>query len=280
MKKVSWVVILTCAVLIMAWQRPSAVQAASAQHVTHATASTGKDPAVTRTANRSQRQPSMDDAQFVETSFRATNATPTGYLIHNWSQVNQQFVSIRELAKFADKFQQELRIQNAKILSQTDKGEVFYELYGTWPNHSTVSVTLSSFKFPNAPSSTILVVRTESTSTDLSTFPAAYHTVSQAVRGLQLTPQISTCIQGFASARMSDGQKEHLISEAFGAVGAHRIEGLQSDLVTSISGYSPKSSNEIESNGQKMNLQVATHYDDYHHRTNILVGTPIITETY
>ncbi len=54
------------------------------------------------------------EVKYIETSFAATNANVDGYLIHNWCQFNDNFMSERELRQAADKLKQDLDIQDAK----------------------------------------------------------------------------------------------------------------------------------------------------------------------
>jgi hypothetical protein len=220
------------------------------------------------------------EVNYLETSFTATNANVDGYLIHNWSQLNDNFMSERELRQAADKLKQDLHIQGAKWMTHADASENFEEVYGSWSDNTDISVTLSSMRYSSTQSTTVLVVHAHHAGKGFVRLASEVAMVRKAVTNSGCAPQISTCIEGFTNARMMGVQVDGLVTRAFSAVGAHRVEGVKSDLVTSISGYSSKAPGYIQTNGQKMNLQVAVHYDAYHHRTNVLVGTPIITETY
>lgn len=79
---------------------------------------------------------------------------------------------------------------------------------------------------------------------------------------------------------MKNGESNALVREVFSTVKAKEIEGVRSDLVTSVSGYSPLSKDYIVTNGNKMNLQVAVHDDAHHGKTRVLVGSPIVTIEY
>jgi hypothetical protein len=194
--------------------------------------------------------------------------------------LNDNFMSERELHQVADKVKQDLHLQGAKWMTHTDTSENFAEVDGSWSDNTEVSITLSSMRDSNTQSTTILIVRAHHSGRDFVRLASEVAMIRKAVTGSGCTPQISTCIEGFTNARMMGVQADGLVTRAFSAVGAHRVEGVKSDLLTSISGYSSKAPGYIQTNGQKMNLQVAVHYDAYHHRTNVLVGTPIITETY
>ncbi len=226
------------------------------------------------------KSPPLSEIKCVKQSFQATHAQVQGYLIHNRSELNRHFASVQELQQIADSLRQELAIQKAKAVCRTSPDQNVVQLAGAWPAATQVSIILASFRESEASGSTLLILNVRSQEGRLDRLERDANRVKQVVTNLKSTAQISACIEGFTDARMVGVQGDDLISQAFSAVHAHPIEGVKSDLLTSISGYSSEIPGYILSNGKKLNLQVAVHYDAYHHRTNVLVGTPIITETY
>jgi hypothetical protein len=95
-----------------------------------------------------------------------------------------------------------------------------------------------------------------------------------------VNPQFSTCIRGMYSDKLSVDQQEGKILSIFRALQAYEMERLADETVVSISGYTRSWEPFIQLNGQKMNLQVATHQDTVSGGTWITVGTPIITAEY
>lgn len=104
-------------------------------------------------------------------------------------------------------------------------------------------------------------------------------TFAKALRKAEFIPQISTCIRGMYNVKMGVDQQEGKILSIFQTLQAEEIERLQDETVVSISGYTRMWDPFIAVNGQKMNLQVATHRDS-DAGTRITVGTPIITVEY
>lgn len=104
-------------------------------------------------------------------------------------------------------------------------------------------------------------------------------TFTKALQSAEFIPQISTCIRGLYNVKMSVDQQEGKILSIFGTLKATELERLQDETVVSISGFTRMWEPFIALNGQKMNLQVATHRDS-HSGTWITVGTPIITVEY
>jgi len=131
-----------------------------------------------------------------------------------------------------------------------------------------------------ASGSSLMTVRVDGQASSLAGFAPVLQKLETAIASLHVLPQISACIEGSTNGTILGDSVTRVVSQAFDAVGAHEVEGLKTNLVTSMSGYSPEESNVILTNGHPMNLQVALHFDTVTHRTNVLVGTPIITVTY
>lgn len=219
-------------------------------------------------------------AQLLEKSFGATHAKVAGYEIDNWSQLTTAHQTMSDLARQASKFMQEFPVQQAKTYKYAVTNELYYEVTGIGPHHTHVTATLSSFHYPNNTNTAVFTVRVDGQTTNLTHFEPVLQQLDAALTSLNLLPQISACVEGTTGAKIIGDSANQVVNEAFHAVGAKRVEGMQTNLETSISGYSPESSTVILTNGHKMNLQVAVHYDAVNQRTNILVGTPIITVTY
>jgi hypothetical protein len=108
---------------------------------------------------------------------------------------------------------------------------------------------------------------------------AIQETFANALRKADFIPQISTCIRGMYNVKMGVDQQEGKILSIFQTLQAKELERLQDETVVSISGYTRMWEPFIALNGQKMNLQVATHRDS-NAGTWITIGTPIITVEY
>jgi hypothetical protein len=106
------------------------------------------------------------------------------------------------------------------------------------------------------------------------------HSIAKALQQAGTIPQFSTCIRGMYSDKLSVDQQGGKILSIFHALHAHELERLADDTVVSISGYTRQWEPSIQLNGQRMNLQVATHQDTVSGGTWITVGTPIITAEY
>lgn len=154
------------------------------------------------------------------------------------------------------------------------------QLAGTWSNHMNVSIVLSSFHMTDGmPDSTILVLRAQSDAGDLPELAHHMSAIANELKHLRIPVNLDPYITGYIQPLLSQEETNQVITKAFDTVDAKRIEGVTSNLVTSISGYSPEGPTYIMSK-EKMNLQAALQWDGYNQHTSVVVGTPIIVDPY
>jgi hypothetical protein len=221
-----------------------------------------------------------DTGEFLTKAFNVTEAEVEGYSIHNWSVLDKEYRTPEELKALALKLKGPLGLQQAKEAQEAQGDKNSYVLRGQWKDGSDVSLTLNSMKFQEQAPQTVLAIRIEREASDLQTYASAIRLVREAVRGINAVPQISTCIKGLLPDKMKDGETNDLVETVFHKVKAKEIEGVRSGLVTSVSGFSPLTKDYIVTNGNRMNLQVAVHYDAQQGKTRVIVGSPIVTIEY
>ncbi|WP_067620423.1 YwmB family TATA-box binding protein [Alicyclobacillus acidiphilus] len=232
-------------------------------------------------ASNSEAPVPRKEAEYLTQSFNATGAKATSFVIHDYSTVNQQFMSVSDLQNLSETIASEFGLTNVKAGKRVGQDKHIIELSSTWSTKTSLSIVLSSFHMTDGmPDSTILVLRARNETGNVAELAPQMSAVSTELRRLHISPQLDAYITGHVKPKLSQEQTDHVISKAFVAVKAERTEGLSSTLVTSISGYSSEGPTYILSNGKKMNLQVALHWDGYNHQTNVIVGTPIIIDPY
>lgn len=212
-------------------------------------------------------------------AFDTSTAEAEGYYVHNWSVVNNTYMSMKELQQMAERLNSTLQIPDAQVNKIDDEHQHIYQLYGRWDPRTTVSLVLATMDLEKQPQ-TVLVIKVERESNRVQDITRSIEKVKETTKSIGVAPQISTCIKGFYSDRIESTERNQLIQRIFASVNAGEIEGIRSELITSVSGYSPLSKEYIKTNEKRMNLQVAMHYDAYQKKTRILVGSPIVTIEY
>lgn len=154
-------------------------------------------------------------------------------------------------------------------------------MYRTTYKQNGVSVRYEMTSVPeNGSFDTYLVLQLSGSRESLLYIEQIQETFAKALKNADFIPQISTCIRGLYNVKMSVDQQGGKIMSIFATLQATELERLQDETVVSISGHTPMWEPFIALNGQKMNLQVATHRDSGNAGTWVTVGTPIITVEY
>ncbi|MGM0710677.1 YwmB family TATA-box binding protein [Brevibacillus parabrevis] len=154
-------------------------------------------------------------------------------------------------------------------------------MYRTTYKQNGVSVRYEMTSVPeNGSFDTYLVLELSGGRESLLYIEQIQETFAKALKNADFIPQISTCIRGLYNVKMSVDQQGGKIMSIFATLQATELERLQDETVVSISGHTPMWEPFIALNGQKMNLQVATHRDSGNAGTWVTVGTPIITVEY
>ncbi|ARU60519.1 hypothetical protein CBW65_05080 [Tumebacillus avium] len=221
-----------------------------------------------------------DTGAFLSKAFAETGSEVEGWQVHNWSAIDKEYKSADDLKALGLSLNKMFAIQNAEETLQSQGDQTSYSLRGKWQNGAAAQLTLTSMKFQSHAPQTVLVLRVERDAKDLSDYSAAIKRVSETAKLANTVPQISTCIKGLRADKMNDIAVNSMVKDVFQTVKAQEIEGVRSELVTSVSGYSPLTKDYIVTNGNKMNLQVAAHFDETLGKTRVLVGSPIVTIEY
>ncbi len=207
----------------------------------------------------------------VMTAFSATKARPQGFSINGWVELSsaQNHTPLPQLVK---KLAHAGHIHGLlETASGTDYHKVFVHV-------STAGFTTELIAERLASGATYLVID---------------RVGSQGFRGLSestsvvkhvLDPygslHLALTLQGTLARALSESAEETLVSQAFAAVAAKRVNGIETSQYVSVAGDSPFIHTHDELQGHPVNLQIATNYNTYLHAEQVDVGTPLVTVTY
>lgn len=189
-----------------------------------------------------------------------------------------QLQSSEEVKELAKRWAEQLEIPFSQVELSRKNQMISYQ---TETRQDGVQLRYEVSAVPkNGAFDTYLVLQLTGSRQSLLYIEQIQETFANALKKADFIPQISTCIRGMYNVKMGDDQQEGKILSIFQTLQATELERLQDVSVVSISGYTHKWEPFIALNGQKMNLQVATHRDSESAGTWITVGTPIITVEY
>ncbi|MGD9677930.1 MAG: YwmB family TATA-box binding protein [Vulcanibacillus sp.] len=107
-----------------------------------------------------------------------------------------------------------------------------------------------------------------------------YNYLDKNLQGLAFIIKINSCVQGNINVKLSNTDQLVLIGGILDEIGAKEVERLDTELVKSISAYTPNIETNIMTGKKMMNYQVATHSSFVMQKTKVTMGTPIIVVEY
>lgn len=152
-----------------------------------------------------------------------------------------------------------------------------YVSKGTWGNGTEVELQL---KRQNDEMEEMYFIFKLKGNHSLENFKAHYQKLTYKAQEFQISPKINSCIQGNINDKLSDIDQFVLIDDMLHKLDAREVEKLDTDLVKSISAFSPRIKHSIWTGNQKMNVQIAAHVNKLTQKTVLTMGTPIITIEY
>ncbi len=210
----------------------------------------------------------------LETALNATGATPQGYSLDDWGQWSQSHLSSApaSLSHLVRTVAERGHIQGDVRLSEGisyQKAEVIGRVGHI--NTDVIAERLNS-------GATYLVVDRASNE-GLNGLSQSVIWARQLLSDLPHT-HLSLTLEGYLSHQLNSQQEQALVQDALGSVQAAEVNGMVSPALVSEAADSNQLPQSVNLEHRPVNLQVAVDYDAYLHKTQVLVGTPLITVTY
>lgn len=223
--------------------------------------------------------------QFVEQAFAATHAHMTGFEVHDWTTLHNEFVPVQTLVTEAHTYAADLGLTNMHVFTHQDAQDHVAQWSGTvnfGPRapRVTATVEMASMVFPDAPAQTVLILRYLGFTDDEQVFPKAYARLAQAARYAGGVPKINATLFGTMPRMLAIKARARTIAAAFQAADAKPMQAMTYLYTTSIAGFGAASVPTLRAGQQTIDLQVAMHENSFEQNTRVLVGSPIITLEY
>lgn len=104
--------------------------------------------------------------------------------------------------------------------------------------------------------------------------------LEKAFGTLDLEPQVLTVVRGTVAGRLSQEGQVALLQRIFGGLAAYQTEGMDSEELVSITGFTPLLPDELDLATGKVNVNAAARYSSSRGKTLIYLGTPLISTEY
>src|SRR5690606_30708899 len=104
--------------------------------------------------------------------------------------------------------------------------------------------------------------------------------VKQLFTALEVEPQVAVFLKGTIDKKLEQKEQEQIARQLLQKFGARQVEGISLPEMVSLTGYSPLIKDYLKAGRQKINLNIATTFDEIQNKTIIRLGTPLLNGEY
>jgi hypothetical protein len=97
---------------------------------------------------------------------------------------------------------------------------------------------------------------------------------------LEVEPEVSVFLRGTIDKRLEQKEQEQIARQVLQKFTARQVEGISLPEMVSLTGYSPYLTDYLQVGHKKINLNVATSFDEVKNQTIIRLGTPLLNGEY
>lgn len=212
-----------------------------------------------------------------------SGAAPVELNVQGWTRVNDEFVSLEELEQLAKKSAQRLGENSPRIISEGSADFRQVRIQSILENGSMMSLaaqSLINYGQPDRKGETYVTISVVERVKEKK--PAFW---SDRVRSALFfpfgsTPQVLTNIVAAKPGKMSSEAQEEMLTELFGAAEAQKIDGINTEELCSITGFTPVIRDSLEIGNNEVNLNIAVRYHNDDGQTYIYIGSPLLIGEY
>jgi len=209
-----------------------------------------------------------------------TAFSQSGVLLESyWLHIGVPYEDIeneQKLLEEGNRLSKSFGLPEVVMLKKVGQDQV-YLATGSWGGNSEVELQLKKLHPSSAEAYFVFKVKGSKGLVELQNH---YKRLTQLLQKNQLVPKINTCLQGTINDKLNNDQQLVYIEGMLSKLEAAKVEELDTNLVKSVSAYSPLFPYAIKTGQKQMNVQIATHFNSLDQNTVITLGTPIIAIEY
>jgi hypothetical protein len=206
-------------------------------------------------------------------------------MIFNFSSLVDSDKSAEDLQSFSEKVEKTFSV-NLTLISHSNHKMIKYEGIKELNSYSDaqLNVVWVGVQGDNLSKTdnykTYLVVSLSSKTSEQADYLTNYAYLKKSLQTLSIEPKIKINIQGSINQKLSHHDQQKIIMNMFNKLAASVSEGLNEKEVISLTGFSKLLNYSVNSNGNPINVQIASRYDPLYDKTTFTIGTPVITIEY
>jgi len=217
--------------------------------------------------------------QLVEIS----GAKPVELNIQGWTRINEKFISLEDLEKIALKSAKRLGDDHPRVISEGGSDFRQVRIQSNLENGRVLSLaaqSLINYGKPDNQGETYLTVSV------VQKYGQGEKALSsEAVRAALFfpfaeRPQVLTNVIASKPGKMSPKEQEELLSRLFSALEAKKIDGITTEQLCSVTGFTPVIHDSLEIGDNEVNLNIALRHHNEDDQTYIYIGSPLLVGEY
>lgn len=102
----------------------------------------------------------------------------------------------------------------------------------------------------------------------------------KVLKDAKLPIKLDMLIWGSYKRKITKRQGETLVERLLNNILAHKVESIENQTLISVSAFSSRIADYVNSKGEKINVQIAMRYSEYDDKTHLWLGSPVISFEY
>ncbi|MBS3983371.1 MAG: YwmB family TATA-box binding protein [Dethiobacter sp.] len=223
----------------------------------------------------------MGEVQVLEALLSSAGAEIVAGEVQFYAILDDDYRTMAELEEIIFDVGERLRLEGGEV--QQGEGETYRVLEVTGLTAFGPEVQLVVQSNPGAadlgssPQTYLLIVSRNTSPEKIKTMVTL---LNQQILPLAPQGQISVYLTGQLPGKRTAEEMGRIARRALRIMGAREVEGIEGEELISLTAYTPLLNEDILIDGQRFNLNLAVRYDDFHEKTLLWAGFPVIHGTY
>lgn len=200
--------------------------------------------------------------------------------LNSWGLLSQSFSDLEEMKKESKRITDALGIYEIDHTEEKDS-ETFREFTVIRASQNAkTTVKLETIKYEEQNSASTYVVIDMILYGQYNSIPYLKEEIDSIFSENNIKPTTNITIAGTLKDVLSKEEKEKIAKNIMKDIGAKIEETYETDEIYSVYGYTRLIDDWLISNGKKINVNLAFHYNEYEGSTYLYLATPVITVDY
>ncbi|NLK98529.1 MAG: hypothetical protein GX272_10710 [Epulopiscium sp.] len=200
--------------------------------------------------------------------------------LNSWGLLNQSFSDLEEMKAYSKRITEALGILKADNTEEKDS-DTFREFTTTRVSkNAKTTVKLESIKYEEENSTNTYVIIDIILYGQYDSIPYLKEELDSIFAENNMKPTTNITIAGTLRGDLSKEEKEKIAKNIMKDIGAKIEETYETEEIYSVYGYTRLIDDWLVSNGKKINVNLAFHYNEYEGNTYLYLATPVITVDY